>query len=427
MTASRRPNFADGFAPTAADLNQAALGSDLFVQQILTALLGGRETEGTYGYEAATVSGATDANGAAVATFGFLGSALRVVRIDATHIRVAPGIGLQYATTGVPAGESALRVVQLDPTAPEFLTGISVTPAGSGNYRRSLVVTKWRDVTISESRPYIDAAGNAVPQTLAVRVKPEVGTVETGSSGILIVPGTDAASASAAVWPTVPSGYVVLAELLLNDTGLANAANPDGVTPGITDLRPRARSAKAAGGYDARRATCSIDETRGARGPRRLGAKAVGVDEVHGFAQMPTSSAAVVTLDTSRDWRDAMVDVTFTALGDLGNLPGGASDNAFTRNTVSNASAVEQTGAYSAIGRTIFYSAVGSVDGTTGPTSGTCRTAADHASTALIFFADSTTGALKVRGLAGGTLRELYFVASSRGPLGKRPATGVES
>lgn len=428
MTAANRPVFTDSIAPSEADFNQGPLGVDLVLQQLLEHMLGDQETAGTYGYTEATVPDAADAGAAPVSTYGFFGPSLRVTRIDATHVRVSPGIGLQWATSGVPTGESPLRVVRLDATAPEFGTGITITSLpSSGQYKRNLIVTKWRDVTVQASRQSIDNAGNPVSVTANVRVKPEVGTVDTVTSGIVVVPGTSASSAAGATRPAVPTGYVALAELLLDSTGLAADANPDGVTSGITDLRARLRPSKAGGAYDSRRATCSMDETTGPRNARRMGAKRVGVEEVDGWAQIATGSAAVVVLDTSRDWRDAMVRVEFHALAALGNLPGGASAAAYARNTHTNGSAVETTGAGSAIGVACWYSELGSADGTSGPTSGTCKTAADHASTTLVFFADDATGALCCRGLAGGTLRELYFVAQLRGPLGKAPASGVES
>lgn len=427
MAATKRVVWSDGQLVESNDLTEIGANVDLFLQTLLGQMFGDTEKDGIYGFAPDTVPGATDAGSATVPTLGFLGPALRVTRIDATHIRVNPGFGLVYRATGVPAGEDYHRVVWMSPTAPEFLTGITITGLpSSGQYKRAIVTTAWRDLDISSSVQVMDASGNVSSSSEVVRTRPEVGTVDTVSSGIFVAYGTAAGSASGAARPVVPSSHVVLAELLLDSTGLANAANVDGVTSGITDLRPRLRVSKAAGGYSSRRATCSMDETTAARSARRMGAKRVGADEVDGWVQIPTGAAAVVTLDTSLDWRDAMVDITITALASVDNVPGGVSDSAFRRSQRNTTSAVESTG-NPGIDRAIFYSEAGSADGSTGPTSEAMRTGADDASTSLIFFADSTTGALKCRGLAGGLNRELYFVATCRGPLGKAPASGVEA
>lgn len=417
MTTGQRPVFSDGVAPTEGDFNQSAVGLDAFVQELLQRLFSDGETA-TW---TSTVPSATDIASASVPTFGFLGSSLRVYRYNATTIKLMAGLGLQYGASGVPSGEWPVRVVRLDATAPEVTTGVTLSSLPSaGNYKRAIVTTQWRDLTTTGSRQYLDAAGNESTQTVNVRVKPEVGTLDGAVSGVTVTYGTAAGSASGATRPAIPSGHVVLAELLLDSTGLVNSANPDGNTSGITDLRPRLRLAKSAGGVDVRRATCVMDETTGARNARRMGAKAVGAEIVVGFVQVPTS-VGVVTLDTSRDWRDQVVTIDHGALTTTSILPGGGSDTSFSYTTHPISGSAN-------LARTAFYSGSGSVDGTGGYTSTETKTPGDGASTSLYFFADSTTGALKCRGTAhtSGT-QELFFRAESFGPLGKRTASGVEA
>jgi hypothetical protein len=422
QAATRHVRLSDGQLADASELDAMMPAVDAFLQELLERTLGTFETAA----DAATVPGATDKGSATVTTFGFFGASMRVYRVDATHIKLKPGMGLQFddsADDGWP-----VRVMRLDAAAVEVTDGIALTSLPTaGNYKRALVLTCARTVTTNATAQVMDSSGNVASATVPGRTFPEIGAPAGVVTNIVVQYGASAGSAGAAARPAGLAGYVALAELLLDETGLANDANPDGVTPGITDLRPRIRPSKAAGAYDSRRATCSMDEATAARNARRMGAKRVGVEEVDGWVQIATGGAAVVTLDTSRDWRDAMVRVEHCALAGVDNLPGGTSDSAYTRNTNNNGSAVENTGAVSAIGVACFYSELGSADGSSGPTSGVCSTAADDASTSLIFFADSTTGALKCRGVAGGTLRELYFVAQLRGPLGKAPATGVES
>ena len=75
-----------------------------------------------------------------------------------------------------------------------------------------------------------------------------------------------------------------------------------------------------------------------------------------------------------------------------------------------------------------FFSGSGSTAGASGYYSAASKTAADGSSTSLTFFADITTGALKCLGVAHTSgVQELYFRATGFGPLGKRPASGVES
>lgn len=428
MAAIERVVFNDGQLATSTDLSEIPANVDLFLQTLLGMLYGDTEKDGVYGFATDVVPGATDVTEVTtVPTLGFIGPSLRVTRIDATHVRVNPGVGFVYRTSGVTAGEDFHRVVYMSPTAPEFLIGITVTSLPTaGQYRRHLITTAWRDLSITSSVRTMDSSGNETSATAVTRQRPEVGTVDTVTSGIFLVPGTSAASAALAARPAVPSGYVVLAELLVDSTGLVNAANPDGVTSGITDLRPRLRPSKAGGAYDSRRATCSMDEATAARSARRMGAKRVGVHEVDGWVQVATGAATIKVLDTSLDWRDHMVRVEIHALATLNSVPGGVSDSGYRRSLRNTVSSVESSG-NPGIDLTVFYSELGSADGLTGATSEVCRTGADHADTELTFFADSTTGALCCLGIAGGSNRELYFVASARGPLGKAPASGVES
>jgi hypothetical protein len=129
----------------------------------------------------------------------------------------------------------------------------------------------------------------------------------------------------------------------------------------------------------------------------------------------------LVTLDTSRDWRDMMVEIELGALVGVAVLPGGSSDT-------SSSYASNPSSASSSLARVTFFSGSGSTAGASGYYSAASKTAADGSSTSLTFFADITTGALKCLGVAHTSgVQELYFRAVGFGPLGKRPATGVES
>lgn len=426
MAAPERIIVNDGQLATETDITAIGANLEAWLAELMQYLFGGGDLAA---YFAGTVPSATDVAGNALPNYGFFGPSFRVVRVSATRVIVTAGLGLQYATSGVPSGERALRFVRLHDDAPEAdgATGVTIgSLPTAGQYKRAIVSTKWRDVVIQSAVAVMDSTGDVSNSTQNVRQRPEVGTKDTVTTGITVTYGTAAGSAAGAARPATPSGHVVLAELLLDSTGLANAANPDGNTSGITDLRPLLRPSKAAGGFDSRRATCSMDESTGARNARRMGAKRSGADEVDGWVQIPTGAAAVVTLDSSCDWRDCMVDVTVTALADVNNLPGAASDSAYRRSQRYSQSAVESVN-NPGVDRVIFYSQLGSADGSSGPVSDAVLTTADHASTSLIFFADSTSGALKCRGIAGGSNRELYFVAVRRGPLGKHPASGVEA
>lgn len=421
QAASRHVRWSDGQLADASELDAMMPAIDAFAQEVL------QRTQGTYETDAdgATVPGGLDRAGASVPTYGLFGDSMRVYRHDATTIKLKPGIGLQFDDSlddGWP-----VRVMRLGDDAVEVTDGIALTSLPTaGQWKRALVMTSARTVETTATAQVMDSSGNVSSATVPSRTFPEVGAPAGITSNIVVSYGSAAGSAAGAARPSALPGYVVLAELLVDSTGLVNAANPDGVTSGITDMRPRIRPSKAAGAYDSRRATCSMDETTGARDARRMGAKRVGVQEVDGWRQIATGSATAVTLDTSFDWRDSMIEVMHCALAASGNLPGATSDSAYTRNTNSCASAVESTGV-SGVGFAVFYSASGSSDGSSGPTSGVCKTPADDSATSLIFYADDTNGWLMCKGVAGGTLRELYFVAKARGPLGKRPASGVES
>lgn len=422
MSTGKRPVFTDGVAPIVGDFNQSSLGLDAFLQQLLQHLFGDSEIQGSSdGFFPATVPNATDLGSATVPTYGFLGPSFRVRRVDATHVRLTPGMGLQYVTSGYPAGEWPLRVLRLGNDAPEVLTGITLSSLPSaGNYKRALVTVPWRDVTVTGSRQYIDASGNEQAQTVSIHTRPEVGDLDGAGSGITITYGTAAASALLAARPSIPSGHLQLAELLLDSTGLVNSANPDGNTSGITDLRPRIRPSKAGGAVDSRRATCSTDETTGVRNTHRIGAKGVGAEVVWGLVECPTSVGAI-TLDTSRDWRDMIVTIEHGALVAAAVLPGGGSDASF--NFQSNPASGSIT-----LAKVVFYTGSGSAAGTSGYYSGTSKAPSDGTSTALIFFADSTTGHLKCRALADASgTQDLYFRAEGFGPLGRRLASGQES
>lgn len=421
QAASQHVRFSDGQLADASEFDAIMPAVDAFAQELLQRTLGTYETDD----DGATAPGALDRGGASVPTYGLFGDSLRVYRHNATTIKLRAGMGLQFddsAADGWP-----VRVMRLGADAVEVTDGITLTSLPTaGQYKRALVLTSARTVTTTATAQVMDTSGGVSSATVPSRTFPEVGAPPGITTNIAVQYGTASGAANTAARPAGLPGYVTLAELLLDSTGLANAANRDSNTSGITDLRPRILPSKASGAYSSRRATCSMDETTAVRDARRVGAKRVGVEEVDGWRQIATGAAAAVALDTSCDWRDAMVEVMFCALADAANLPGAASDAAYTRNTINCASAVENTGV-SGVGHAIFYSATGSADGTSGPTSGACKTPADDSGTSLIFYADNTNGWLMCRGVAGGTLRELYFVAKARGPLGKRPATGVES
>lgn len=356
-----------------------------------------------------------DLGGTALRSFGFLGQSLRVTRVDANTVRVFPGWGLQYATSGVPSGESALRVVRLAALKSFTIPSASVAT----QFRRDLVCAKWNDKTTSQSVQVMDVSGNIGSSSEPKRVEPEVDdTVPT----IQVVSGTNGATATAAARPAVPAGYIALAEVLVSDAGIVNADQNNASTrPGIRDLRPRLVAHKAMGFVAARRASCSTDEALAVPDVRRFGAKAVGEEVVRGIRTIPTS-AGVRTLDTSRDWRDQLIEVEHGQLVGPTLLPGESSDTSFqfASNPVGGGTA--------SLAKVVFFSGSGSADGTAGYRSTASLAPGDGATTSLIFFANSTTGALEVRGVAHTSgVQELYFCARGFGPLGKRPATGVEA
>ncbi len=348
-------------------------------------------------------------------TFGFLGQSFRVKRKTSTAVTVVAGIGHQLAGSGYPAGESALRAVRL--AADKDLT---VLAASTGNWRRDLVCVKWHDKTTTAARTVMAEDGTISTPTETLYREPEVD--DGVDSTLQLVGGTPAGSAGAAARPSVPADYVALAEVLVSDAGIAAAANLDGNTAGIVDLRPRLVFQKAAGAVEARRASSSAGSTQAAT---RWGAKAVGMVYRAGVVQVPASgSPAVVTLDDSIDWRDLLVTLEVAALQAAAALPGSASDASAQWATVPWFGLTNDPG----LARVKFYTGTGLVvAGPTGYWTFGVRTAADHASTTLRYFADSATGALSLYGEAGDTSRYLCWEAWAFGPLGKRPASGVEA
>lgn len=414
--ASKHVRFNDGQLADAAEYDAIPDLFDAFLQELLERQHGDTDFAAT---ARATIAGAKDVVGADVPSYGFFGPSLRVYKVDATTIKLLPGLGLQHDATTTDGWP--VLVIRLGSDAVEVTGGIVLTNLpSSGQYKRALVLTCPRTVTTDAVAQVMDSSGNVASATVPGRSFPEVGAPAGIATNIVVQYGTAASTAAGAARPAGLPGYVALAELLLDSTGLSGAANVDGVTPGITDLRPRLRTSKAGGGVDARRATCSMDETTASRNTRRIGAKAVGEDVVRGFVQIPTSSG-VVTLDTSRDWRDMMVEIELGALVGVAVLPGGSSDT-------SSSYASNPSSASSSLARVTFFSGSGSTAGASGYYSAASKTAADGSSTSLTFFADITTGALKCLGVAHTSgVQELYFRATGFGPLGKRPASGVES
>lgn len=355
-----------------------------------------------------------DLGGLPVRSFGFVGQSLRVTRVNASTVRVFPGWGLQYATSGVPAGESALRVVRLG-----GLKDFVVAPAGVGMWRRDIVCAQWHDKTTAGTVQVMSVAGDISTASQPKRVEPEVDdTVPT----IQVVGGIEAGGATLALRPTVPAGYIALAEVLVSDAGIVNAdQNNASDRAGLRDLRPRLFAHKALGFAAVRRATCSMDEGNGWPDVRRFGAKAVGEEVVRGIVTIPTV-VGVVTLDTSRDWRDMMLEVEHGQLVGPTLIPGESGDQSFqfASNPVGGGAA--------SLARVVFGAGSGSADGTAGYRSTASKAPGDGATTSLVFFANSTTGALQVRGIADAAgVQEMYFRAAGFGPLGKRPPSGVEA
>lgn len=353
----------------------------------------------------------TDLGGASLRSFGFLGSGLRVTRASSTSVSVAPGWGVQYESAP-PSGEAKQRAVRLDAAMT-----LTLTAASSGHYRRDLIVAKWHDKETTGSAQVLDDLGNVSTSTLTVLKTAEVNDT---SPTVQRVQGTEDADATLAPRPAVPSGYVALAEVLVSSTGIAFPAQTnDGATPGVRDLRPRLVPRKAAGAVEARRASCSMDEASAVPSFTRMGAKSVGEVVAHGIVQL-TDSIGAVTLDTAHDWRDMMVTVEHGALIGADLVPGGASDTGLGFSTNPIAGGVT-------LATTLHYSGSGSGDGSGGYFSPAAKTAADGASATLTFFADSTTGALKVRGRTHSGIGYLYFRARGFGPLGKSNLTSREA
>ena len=348
---------------------------------------------------------AADLGSANLRSYGFIGQGLRVMYLNATNIAVAAGWGLQYAATGVPSGESAVRVVRL-----ASAMNLTVAAASSGHYRRDLIVAKWNDKTTSASVQVMDSSGNISTSSQTKIVAPEANDT---SPTVQRVAGTEDTDASLAPRPSVPSGYVALAEILVDSTGIANhAQSNDGTQPGIRDLRPRLVAKKAAGHVEARRASTSMDEGSAVPSATRLGAKAVGEIVAHGLFSL-TATATSYTIDTGHDWRDMLVTVEHSALFAEALLPGGGSDDGLTWNTapVSGSATMATAG---------FYSGDGSADGSAGYHSTASKTAADGSGATLTFYANATTGALCLRGRTDSGVKYVYWRARGFGPCGKR-------
>lgn len=353
----------------------------------------------------ASGSSAADIGSATLRSYGFIGQGLRVTYGNATTVAVLAGWGLQYAATGVPSGESAVRAVRL-----ASAMNLTVAVASSGNYRRDLVVAKWNDKTSTASVQVMDDEGNISTSTEVTRRFPEA---NAGTPTVQIVQGTEDADAALAPRPSVPSGYVALAEILVDDTGVANhAQNNAGTQPGIRDLRPRLVAKKAAGHVEARRASSSMDEGSAIPSATRLSAKAVGEVIAHGIFAL-TATATSYTIDTGHDWRDMLIDVEHSSLFAEALLPGGGSDDGLTWNSapVSGSATLASAG---------FYSGNGSTDGTATYHSAASKTAADGSGASLTFYADSTTGALCLRGRTDSGVKYVYWRARGFGPCGKR-------
>jgi len=400
--------FVDGELVTPAELSAISKAVSLWIagDLLMQEHAGGEwATDTAVQHPVGDGTNATDLGGANLRSYGFIGQGLRVTYGNATAIAVLAGWGLQYASTGVPSGESATRVVRL-----ASAMNLTVAVASSAHYRRDLVVAKWNDKTSTASVQKMDADGNIASSTETTRRFPEANDT---SPTVQVVQGTEDTDASLAPRPSVPSGYVALAEILVDSTGIANRAqNNAGTQPGIRDLRPRLVAKKAAGHVEARRASTSMDEGSAIPSATRLGAKAVGEVIAHGLFSL-TATATSYTLDTGHDWRDMLVTVEHSSLFAEALLPGGGSDDGLTWNDapVSGSATMATAG---------FYSGNGSTDGTATYHSAASKTAADGSGATLTFYADSTTGALCLRGRTDSGVKYVYWRARGFGPCGKR-------
>jgi len=239
--ASKHVRFNDGQLADAAEYDAIPDLFDAFLQELLERQHGDTDFAAT---ARATTAGAKDVAGADVPSYGFFGPSLRVYKVDATTIKLLPGLGLQHDATTTDGWP--VLVIRLGSDAVEVTGGIVLTNLpSSGQYKRALVLTCPRTVTTDAVAQVMDSSGNVASATVPGRSFPEVGAPAGIATNIVVQYGIAASTAAGAARPAGLPGYVALAELLLDSTGLSGAANVDGVTPGITDLRPRLRTSKA--------------------------------------------------------------------------------------------------------------------------------------------------------------------------------------
>ena len=149
-------------------------------------------------------------------TSGFFGTGLSVSRVSNTSVRIAAGLGFM-TDSSQPNNEPTVRPIYLDSSEDKTLTAADAT-----NDRIDLVVVKWARVNEQDTLRRFKAAGSSSITTQTVPL------VTDWSVTINIVTGTAAATPVA---PSVPSGFVKIAELdISSGTGLAAAGD-------ITDSR----------------------------------------------------------------------------------------------------------------------------------------------------------------------------------------------
>ena len=157
-------------------------------------------------------------DGAGDAISGFFGDSLQVSAVSGRTIQVAEGVGFQLLADTTPEDEPRYRPV-VNVAAAEYELDDPEDPA---ERRIDLVVVKAAEVAETESRDVKNL--DVVPVTVAPAT---VTVLKRPDRTLLIVKGAEGVSPVA---PSVPAGYITLAQVLVEGSGVGGATT-------VTDVR----------------------------------------------------------------------------------------------------------------------------------------------------------------------------------------------
>jgi hypothetical protein len=152
-------------------------------------------------------------------TDGFVGTSFTATRTNASTVAIAAGRGFIY-NSGVT--DAYAPKYQAFESTVSFNVAFASPPSG-GNYRRDIISIKSNEAVTSTASRYVKSGGTG---TIALATVDKV-SEQTYTTAVTV--GVAAGSAGAAARPATPAGYVVLCEVLQDNTGV--------VLGGITDLR----------------------------------------------------------------------------------------------------------------------------------------------------------------------------------------------